>query len=229
MKRQIVLSPAYVEFERQANARVREKLSYAVAILQNVCPLSAKFVKKLTNTDFYELRVSAGDEIRVIIFAADSDNINTAARIVLLNGFVKKIDQRLCERDGQSYQHLKITDMTTTDKLTAEERERLRRIDFSGKSGFVTADDYLNSRAGAAGTPERDEFDAKAKAWYYGEVLRSRRKSIGMTQKQLAERIGRERTYINRVERGETDMQLSSFIRIAAALGITLRLDINLD
>jgi len=48
-----------------------------------------------------------------------------------------------------------------------------------------------------------------------------------MTQKNLAEQIGRERTYINRVEKGETDIQLSSFIRIAEALKIKLRLEVN--
>ena len=40
--------------------------------------------------------------------------------------------------------------------------------------------------------------------------------------------LAKERTYINRIERGETDLQLSSFIRIAEALGIMLRLDVNL-
>ena len=75
---------------------------------------------------------------------------------------------------------------------------------------------------------KRAEFDAKARAWYYGEMLRERRKELGMTQKELAERVGRERTYINRIEKGETDLQLSSFIRIAEALGIMLRLDVNL-
>ena len=49
-----------------------------------------------------------------------------------------------------------------------------------------------------------------------------------MTQKELAEKVGRDRTYINRIEKGETDLQLSSFIRIADALGIMLRLDVNL-
>ena len=65
-------------------------------------------------------------------------------------------------------------------------------------------------------------------AYFYGEVLRERRKSLGITQKELAERVGRDRTYINRIEKGETDLQLSSFIRIADALGIALRLDVNL-
>ena len=49
-----------------------------------------------------------------------------------------------------------------------------------------------------------------------------------MTQIELAKKVGRERTYINRVEEGETDMQLSSFIRIANALGITLTLEVNI-
>lgn len=46
-----------------------------------------------------------------------------------------------------------------------------------------------------------------------------------MTLKQLAEKIGRERTYINRIEKGETDLQLSSFIRIASALGLMIQLE----
>jgi len=61
-----------------------------------------------------------------------------------------------------------------------------------------------------------------------GKRIRFFRWLRGMTQKELAERVGRERTYINRIEKGETDLQLSSFIRIAAALGIMLRLDVNL-
>lgn len=47
-------------------------------------------MKKLTNTDFYELRISVDNEIRVILFAADNENINLATNIILLNGFVKK-------------------------------------------------------------------------------------------------------------------------------------------
>lgn len=114
------------------------------------------------------------------------------------------------------------------NRLTAEEIKKLREIDFSQKPGFIKAETVLTNEAGKPGSPEREEFDAKARAWYYGEVLRDRRKEIGMTQKELAERVGRDRTYINRIEKGETDLQLSSFIRIADALGIMLRLDVNL-
>ncbi|GLL54595.1 hypothetical protein KUBF_22570 [Bacteroides finegoldii] len=59
-------------------------------------------------------------------------------------------------------------------------------------------------------------------AWYYGDILRDRRKAFKLTQKQLAQKIGKEQSYIARIEKGEVDIQLSSFIRIARALGIEL-------
>jgi mRNA-degrading endonuclease RelE of RelBE toxin-antitoxin system len=90
MKRELIYSPEYKEFVQSADNRTREKLRYAVAILETVPQIPAKFVKKLVNTDFYELRVSVDNEVRVILFSADHDNINLATNVVLLNGFVKK-------------------------------------------------------------------------------------------------------------------------------------------
>ena len=90
MKRNLIFSPEYIEFEQSSNPRTREKLRYAVAILETVQPIPTKFVKKLTNTDFFELRVSVDNEVRVILFSADNENINLASSVILLNGFVKK-------------------------------------------------------------------------------------------------------------------------------------------
>ena len=118
--------------------------------------------------------------------------------------------------------------MRTNKKLTKDELLKIRNIDFSNVEGFVDGSKMLSEEFGEKGTPQREVFDAKAKAWYYGEILRDRRKALGITQKELAEKIGRERTYINRIEKGETDMQLSSFLRIIDALGINLRLDISI-
>ena len=57
----------------------------------------------------------------------------------------------------------------------------------------------------------------------FAEIIRSRRKALYLTQKELAEKVGKKRTYIARIEKGETDMQLSSFISISQALGIKLK------
>lgn len=90
MERNLILSPDYCEFESDLPQNAKEKLLYAITILKTVHPIPTKFVKKLVNTDFYELRISVDNEIRVILFAVDNDNINLASNIILLNGFVKK-------------------------------------------------------------------------------------------------------------------------------------------
>ncbi len=64
------------------------------------------------------------------------------------------------------------------------------------------------------------KYDAKAKAWYYAELLKDERKKQNITQKALAERIGKKREYISALEKGQTDMQLSTFLKIADALGL---------
>lgn len=87
-----------------------------------------------------------------------------------------------------------------------------------------TADGLFDERYGKTGTPERNEFEAKAKAWYYAEILRDARKKEKITQKELAEKIGKKREYIALLEQGKTDMQLSTFLRISQALGLNFTL-----
>ena len=86
----MIFPPKHIEFEQNSTLRTREKLCYAVMILETVQPIPPKFVKKLTNTDFYELRVSVDNKVRVILFSADNENINPASSVILLNGFMKK-------------------------------------------------------------------------------------------------------------------------------------------
>lgn len=97
----------------------------------------------------------------------------------------------------------------------------MRKIDENELKKLHNADELLDAKYGAPGTESRRAFDEKARAYYYGAILRDRRKELKMTQKELAEKVGTARSYIARVERGETDMQLSSFLRIADALRIS--------
>ena len=87
-----------------------------------------------------------------------------------------------------------------------------------------TTEDLLVEEYGVKGTASRDEFDAKSRAWYYAEVLKNARKAAGITQQQLADKIGKKREYIALLEKGETDMQLSTFLMISEAVGLKLAL-----
>ncbi len=89
-----------------------------------------------------------------------------------------------------------------------------------------TAEELLSSKYGKAGTESRDKFESEAQAYYYGIVLRERRKELKMTQQELAERVGAKRSYIARIEKGETDIRLSSFIRLISVMGLSLNVNI---
>lgn len=97
----------------------------------------------------------------------------------------------------------------------------MRKID---TSKLINAETVLTEKYGAPGTESRKVFDEKSKAYYYGVILRDRRKELKITQQQLADQVGTARSYIAKVERGETDIQLSSFFRIANALRIQFSL-----
>lgn len=97
-------------------------------------------------------------------------------------------------------------------------------IDFKRLESLPTANDMLEEKYGKLGSVTRDAFEAKAKAWYYAEVLKDARKSAGITQQELAAKIGKKREYIASLEKGETDMQLSTFILISEAVGLKFAL-----
>ena len=99
------------------------------------------------------------------------------------------------------------------------------KLDAKKLSKLPSFNEKLDREYGPKGTMQRETFDAKARAWYYAEVLKDARKAAGITQKQLAERIGKERSYIALLEKGETDMQLSTFLMISEAVGLKVGLN----
>ena len=86
------------------------------------------------------------------------------------------------------------------------------------------AADLLDARYGKESTSRREEFNKEAIAFYYGEILKEKRKELHLTQEYVAGKTGLKRSYIAKIEKGETDMQISSFVRIADSLGLKFSL-----
>lgn len=100
----------------------------------------------------------------------------------------------------------------------------MTKIDEKKLARLKTGSQHFDEKYGGEGSASRVEFEAKAKAWYYAELLRDERKRQKLTQQQLGERIGKKREYISSLEQGRTDMQLSTFMLIANALGLRFSL-----
>ena len=101
------------------------------------------------------------------------------------------------------------------------------KVDEEKLNGLSSANELLDRKYGSEDTASRREFDAKAKAWYLAELLKDERKKQKITQDMLASRIGKKREYISALERGHTDMQLSTFLQISNALGMRFSLVIG--
>ena len=89
---------------------------------------------------------------------------------------------------------------------------------------IVDYDAVLDAKFGAEGTPERAEAEEKAYAFYTGQIIEDARKKAKITQAELARRIGSDRSYISRVESGQTEPKVSTFYRIMNALGCRIEI-----
>ncbi|WP_326527600.1 helix-turn-helix transcriptional regulator [Dokdonella sp.] len=84
----------------------------------------------------------------------------------------------------------------------------------SSNKKITTFESHLVERYGQIGSEKRTEFEAKAKAYVIGELLKEERLEANLTQEELAEKIGAKKSYISRVENGKTDVQLSTLYRL---------------
>jgi len=98
-------------------------------------------------------------------------------------------------------------------------------IDYEGVTNF---DELLERKYGKQGTPARVEFHRKAQLWIIAEMLKEERKKAKLTQDQLAKRVGTQKSYISRIERANSDIQLTTLFKIFEdGLGLKLNLTIS--
>lgn len=133
-----------------------------------------------------------------LLFTYDGDTI-----VILFNCFKKKT-QKTPKSEIDKAIKLKMNIMSTNDIYD------------------VSAE--LEKEFGAKGTPQREAAINHAWEEYNAQILLDARKNAGLTQAELAKRIGADKGYISRVERGLTIPTVATLYKIAAAMGMTVEL-----
>jgi DNA-binding XRE family transcriptional regulator len=98
------------------------------------------------------------------------------------------------------------------------------KLNWEKISKLPTVNDMLDEEYGKKGTPTREAFKREAYAYYTGQIIEQARKEAGMTQTELAEKIGTNKSYISRIEKGITVPSVATFYRIVSALGRSVEL-----
>lgn len=63
--------------------------------------------------------------------------------------------------------------------------------------GCRTFEEMLDIQYGVSGTPEREQFEHDAEAFVLAERLKEERRKAGLTQEQLAAKIGTKKSCIS--------------------------------
>ena len=82
----------------------------------------------------------------------------------------------------------------------------------------------LDEVLGKEGSPERERNRERAWEEYNAQILLDARKNAHLTQSELAQRIGANKSYISKVERGLIVTSVATLYKIAAAMGLTIEL-----
>jgi HTH-type transcriptional regulator/antitoxin HipB len=82
------------------------------------------------------------------------------------------------------------------------------------KKNITTLDEILDKKYGAKGNPKREEWEQQFEAFRLGALLEEARTKLGMTQEQLAEKCGTNKSYISRIENDASDIRLSTLMKI---------------
>jgi HTH-type transcriptional regulator/antitoxin HipB len=90
-----------------------------------------------------------------------------------------------------------------------------------------TFDQLLDEKYGKKGSVERDQFDADSLAFRLGVMLKEARVEANLTQEELAEKTGTKKSYISRIERGLSDIQISTYYKLIE-LGLGQHLNITI-
>ena len=93
-----------------------------------------------------------------------------------------------------------------------------------------TLEEMEDKHIGKVGTPERDKYEQELaeeiQAYHLGEAIKEARLSMNLTQEQLGEMVGVQKSQISRLEKGRR-VSIASMARLFKAMGIPLYLEIG--
>ncbi len=97
------------------------------------------------------------------------------------------------------------------------------------EKNITTFDQILDKKYGTKGAPKREEWEQQFESFRLGVLLEEARTKLGMTQEELAQKCGTNKSYISRIENNASDIRLSTLMKIIQkGLGGHLKLTLQL-
>lgn len=92
---------------------------------------------------------------------------------------------------------------------------------------LMTLEEFKEKNYDKRGTLARDELEAGYEAFKIGALIQHTRVEMGMTQEQLAEKVGTTKSYISKIENDIKEARISTLQKIIE-LGFGGRLELSI-
>jgi ribosome-binding protein aMBF1 (putative translation factor) len=97
------------------------------------------------------------------------------------------------------------------------------------KSNVLTLDQFKDKHYGKRGTKKRDELESGYENFKIGALIHEARIEKGLTQEELARKVGTTKSYISKIENNIKEVRISTLQKIVQlGLGGKLELSIRL-
>ena len=79
---------------------------------------------------------------------------------------------------------------------------------------LTSLDQFIDNEIGARGSKKREKFEAEYEVFRLGALIQQARQEKGLTQEQVAELSGTNKSYISKLEKDLKDVRFSTLQRI---------------
>lgn len=95
------------------------------------------------------------------------------------------------------------------------------------KNNLKSLDQFVDEQYGKKGTNKRDKLELGHEEFKLGFLIQQARLEKGLTQEQLAEKVGTNKGYISKVENNVKDVRISTLQKIVE-LGLGGHLEVSI-
>jgi len=89
-------------------------------------------------------------------------------------------------------------------------------METKNSNNLKSLDQFVEEQYGTRGVPKREKMEQGYQEFKLGVLLQQKRLEQGMTQEELALKLGTHKSYISRVENNGKDLRISTLQKIVA-------------
>lgn len=94
---------------------------------------------------------------------------------------------------------------------------------------MITLDELKDRDIGKVGSKERDKYEFDLRMELLGNMIKSVRKERNLTQQQLGDLIGVQKSHISKLEKNTKNVTIETVLKVFKALKANVKFSVELD